>query len=208
MKYINDSEYIWKIINRLNAQDLFSEESMNHLRFNIAVYEKNEIIASPDSLMHQVLLIYSGTVFIYGIKADGTLSPVATVGGGKFLGDLEFAIPNDSLLYVQAKSRTVCLSLPFSTSRTILTKDVVFLNYLVRSIAEKLKLFASSTAENLSIEEKVLQYIERDEHHHLEGVLKACSALQCSKRQMQRVLKKLCENGQLKKVSKGKYVKC
>jgi Mn-dependent DtxR family transcriptional regulator len=57
-----------------------------------------------------------------------------------------------------------------------------------------------------SLEERLLFYMEkRCEGQILQGVEKAASSIQCSKRQLLRILKRLTEEGIVVKTGKGRY---
>ena len=67
-------------------------------------------------------------------------------------------------------------------------------------------LYSSSQSNFSTLEESFLSYLsERCPDQTFSGAEKMAMQLHCSRRQLQRVLKKLLEEGQLVKLSKGSY---
>lgn len=54
-------------------------------------------------------------------------------------------------------------------------------------------------------EEKLLEYLKWQPEHKLHHLEPACVQMHCSRRQLQRVLKELCESGKVVKVGRGEY---
>lgn len=87
-----------------------------------------------------------------------------------------------------------------------LNSDLKFLHTLLRSYREKLRLFALVDTPARNTEQRVLLYLEKiSPAHSLEGITGAVLQLRCSRRQLQRVLSKLCAEGKVIKTGKGRY---
>lgn len=57
-----------------------------------------------------------------------------------------------------------------------------------------------------TVEQRVLLYLKNiSPSNKLEGIDASALKLRCSRRQLQRVLTKLCQSGQIEKTGKGKY---
>ena len=56
-----------------------------------------------------------------------------------------------------------------------------------------------------SIEERFLYYLKYYCYGSLKSIEEATNYLHCSRRQLQRILKKLCDEGKMIKEGKGKY---
>ena len=90
--------------------------------------------------------------------------------------------------------------------RASLSNDRVFLRYVARSVAKKVALVLQADAVYATLEERFLHYMRQEcPHGTLLGVETAAVSLHCSRRQLQRVLKKLTEEGIIKKCDKGVY---
>ena len=122
------------------------------------------------------------------------------------LGDLEFVEEGRSTFYAEACGRVVCLALYLPPCRDALDRDLRFLHTLLRSYAGKIKLFSEMDITAATIEERVLMYMATAcPGRELRGVEAAALQLRCSRRQLQRVLKKLCAEGRAEKTGKGRY---
>lgn len=203
MKKIYDPAQVAHWVEKEHILDYFDTPN---LTFSLSVYDKGEYLSAPDRPMEELLFLVSGTVQIYGIYGDGSISPINQFTCPAVLGDLEFSDCENPSFYAAAKTRAVCVCLSVQTYRAQLDRDVTFLHMLLRSYAEKLRLFSNLDAASATLEEKVLLFLERRAPaHELVGIESATLQLHCSRRQLQRVLAKLCETGQLEKTGKGRY---
>ncbi len=197
---INEIEY-W--LDKGNIQNYFDTPN---LVFHGYRYEKGEYITVPDKKMDKILFLVEGTVQIYGIREDGSLSPVNQIVSPTILGDLEF--PNEGVtpFFTETKTQAVCLSLSIKKYRNQLDCDTRFLHTLLQSYADKLKFFSLADTVTTTLEERVLLYMENIcPMHEINGIETAIFQLRCSRRQLQRVLKQLCDNEKITKVGKGRY---
>ena len=84
--------------------------------------------------------------------------------------------------------------------------DLRFLHLLLKSYGDKLALFTSIDVPASTTEERVLLYMKNiSPAHELNGLEAAIHQIHCSRRQLQRVLKKLCSTGQIEKTGRGRY---
>lgn len=82
----------------------------------------------------------------------------------------------------------------------------MFLRFVLGQLAGKLSLSAAMTASTQNLEEKLLFFLEKVQADHtISSVNQTLQALHCSRRQLQRVLKKLCEDGLVIKTGRGCY---
>ena len=88
--------------------------------------------------------------------------------------------------------------------REVLNYDIRFLHGLLPAYSGKLKLFSTFDV-NATIEERVVLYMQMAPGQVLNGSDDTVFQLRCSRRQLQRVLKKLCANGRVKKIGRGSY---
>lgn len=203
MKRIYDPAQIAALLEKTGAQSHFDTPG---LVFQAFCYEKGEYIASPGHLLDWLLFIAQGTVRIYGIHENGTLLPVDQLKKPALIGDLEYAEEGHSLFYAEAATPVTCLALPVSAYRPQLDQDIRFLHTLLNSYTYKLKIFSAISITSVSIEERVLLYMKTAcPQHELKGIESAVLQLRCSRRQLQRVLCKLCNENRIQKVGKGRY---
>ena len=122
------------------------------------------------------------------------------------MGDVEFCGVNSQSSYTEAMESVLCLGIPFQENRSALENDPVFLRFLARQLVQKLAFSAAMGAPAQTLEEKVLFFLRRVQPgHEISSVNHALQPLHCSRRQLQRVLKKLCEEGTLLKIGRGRY---
>lgn len=190
----------------VESEDIVRYFDTRDLPFRARLYEKGELMVSPDNPLTDILFVVRGIVQIYNLSKDGRLSPVQLLTCPALLGDMEFCHHTASPFFAEAKTQVICLSLSIDENREKLDRDVRFLHTLLQSFSEKLKLFSSMDAVRSTLEERVIMYITNlAPGHEINGVEQATFQLHCDRRQLQRVLKKLCTQGTLQKVGKGHY---
>lgn len=176
------------------------------LSFFLTRFDKGEYLADPGRPLQDLMCVVQGTVQIYGLRRDGGLVPVNLSSGLTLLGDMEFVNRGLAPFFAQARTEVVCLCLPLEPNRDRLGQDVRFLHRVLHSFADKLTLFSSVDLPAATTEERVLLYLQQSAPGHtLHGVDAATLLLRCSRRQLQRALKKLCEQGLVEKTGKGCY---
>ena len=106
---------------------------------------------------------------------------------------------------VSAKTKVKTLGLSLKDNKEKLNQDIKFLHTLLNSIASKLKQSSTNQFVYQSIEERFLYYLKYYCYGSLKSIEEATNYLHCSRRQLQRILKKLCDEGKMIKEGKGKY---
>ncbi len=168
-------------------------------------FEKGELLNHPLKPLQQFLLVAEGSVAIYDISENGNIRYISHSGKGTLLGDLEFCDVENHHFYTEATETLLCIAIPFVENRTVLENDPIFLRFALCQLAQKLSMSAMDTTLP-TLEEKVLLYLKKVQPDHtIHSVHEAVLSLHCSRRQLQRVLKKLCDTGLLCKVGRGCY---
>lgn len=202
MERIYDVAQIEQWVTEQKIRDFFDTKD---LVFHAYRYEKGEYLTSPNKRLEELLFVVRGAIQIYGVRDDGGVAPVNQTDRPTVIGDLEFSTQGDTLFFVETQTPVICVALPVGKYRKQLNSDLRFLHFLLQSYAEKIQLFGFDLAAS-TIEERVLAYMKKNQpHHELKGISTAVLQLRCSRRQLQRVLKKLCETGQVEKLEKGRY---
>ena len=204
MKYINDPIRLERLMEEKNILSHFESRGMD---FRLVIYQKGEFLSSPENPLKDLLFVVNGRMKIYGLREDGSVLSVSmTDDEDAFLGDMEFVGRDYPALYSEAVEEVICVALPIEDNRGVLEKDSVFLMYLLRSMAQKILTFTMFRHSSQSLEDKVMIYLrDIQPDHTLHGINTGMMQLHCSRRQLQRVVKKLCEDEKLKKIGKGKY---
>lgn len=169
-------------------------------------YERGEIINDPLRPLEEFLIVTSGTVSIYDITDDGSVRYVAESGRGTLLGDMEFSRSGSRTFYTEAVGDVVCLSVPFRENLSSLERDPVFLRFVISELGRKLSLNAVIDVTSGPLEEKLLTYLENiAPSHEMKSVDSTMRILHSSRRQLQRVIVKLTQEGKLVKTGRGRY---
>lgn len=203
MKQIYNTEQIRNWIDEYHILDNFDTPN---LVFQAFKFEKGEYITKQNSRLNRLYFLIEGTIQIYGVRKDGSISPVNQISGLTVIGDLEYYGQGICPFFTEAKTGYIFISLSTKSYRVLLDTDVKFLHMLLRSYADKMRNFLEMDSFASSLEERVLLYIRNFcPSYELIGIEKSVLQLRCSRRQLQRVLKKLCGENRLMKTGKGKY---
>ena len=202
MREIKDRAQIDAWVEAEHIRDTFDTRDLS---FGARRFAKGEIIASPDAPLRELLFLVEGAVQIYGIRADGSFSPINFMTAPGMLGDVEYC-NGISPFFVEARTETVCVSLDVAKYRACLDQDIRFLHRLLRSFADKLEHFSMEETISSSVEERVLFYLRSvSPEHELRGIEESLLRLRCGRRQLQRVLGKLLAEGRIRKIGRGRY---
>ena len=203
MRKISDTQLIRQLVEQHHISDCFSAPDLN---FQLYQFEKREQITSPDRKLDEILFVVNGTVRIYGIRDNGSISPVNQQKAPVIIGDMEFAEGGNPPFFTEAVTDVTCIALTVKEYEAQLHQDIRFLHMLLQSYSQKLKIFAFVDVPAETIEERVLLYLENIcPSHELKGIEAAVLQLRCSRRQLQRVLKKLCDERKVIKTARGRY---
>ncbi len=203
MKYFSDAVLLEEI---LEKWDILGRFDTKKLEFRLVRFQKGELLTAPFKPMDEFLFLAEGTVNIYGLREDGSMFSVYRIGQGVLLGDIEFVQKASLPFYAEAMEETLCVSLSMEKHQECLQKDIRFLNYLLRSMGKKFHLFISMGDSAQPVENKLLTFLrEIQPDHILHSINAGVVQLHCSRSQLQRVVRKLCQEGALRKIAKGKY---
>lgn len=203
MKKISDPKRIAQCLRTTGLQDQFDTPDLPFLLFS---YEKHELIASPMARLEYLLFVVSGDVHIFGLHRDGGAFPVNIASKGMILGNCEFFSGESTVFYVEAKTDVLCLALSIAETKPVLDHDVRFLHAIIRSFFHTHRLLADVDLPAQSVEDRLLLYLKNiAPDHALESISSGTVHLHCSRRQLQRVVQKLCVRGVLRKTGKGRY---
>lgn len=203
MRQITNPRLLAQMLEKWDIPSRFDTEALD---FRLVRFQKGELLVAPFRPMDSFLFVVEGSVNIYGLREDGSVFSVYLVESGALLGDIEFVRRGDLPLYAEALGEVLCVSLSMERHREALERDVRFLNTLLHSVADKFRLFPLIGQPAQSVEEKLVTFLrEIRPDHTLQSVNASVMQLSCSRSQLQRVVRKLCADGTLEKVGKGKY---
>lgn len=204
MKRITDKKRTDHEIEQLSLQKKFDTGSY---QFFVHEYEKEEFLITPYiTESPNILFLLEGEVKLYYLQEDGTMGTVGIAHAGDVLGDFEFCRREPAPLFAEAVSRVSCLALPWQQYENQLRRDADFLLFLLNVAIDKMGNAAELSDADSSLEERLLFYIQNMcADRMIKNVNSTFQALHCSRRQLQRLLKKLCDDKVLEKTGRGHY---
>lgn len=203
MKKTYDKSVVEPWVKRSHLPEYFATE---HLDFFVIHYQKGEFLSEPGEPVRYFQFVVRGSAVLYYLEENGTRRNVIVMDNEGILGDMEFVTDNTPIFYTEAVTPVITVALPIEENREKLEKDCRFLMYLLRQ-ASMVKIFASRNSVVLPrLEERLLYHIKNECPHQLmAGMENTAVKLQCSRRQLQRVVRKLEEQGKLKRQGRGCY---
>lgn len=160
---------------------------------------------NPLEKTQYIQFVLEGTLLISFIDQEGRQTVVSQSEELCILGDMEFVDDLNPMFFAEAKTKVKTLALSLKDNKEKLNQDIKFLHTLLNSIASKLKQSSTNQFVYQSIEERFLYYLKYYCYGSLKSIEEATNYLHCSRRQLQRILKKLCDEGKMIKEGKGKY---
>ena len=201
MKKIYDQNLINQIKKRYKIDEYFSKK----YEFIMIEYEQGETIINPLEKTQYIQFVVEGTLLISFINLEGKQTIVSQSEELCILGDMEFVDDLNPMFFAEAKTKVKTLALSLKEYKESLNQDFQFLHTLLNSIAAKLKQSSTNQFVYQSVEERFLHYIHYYCKCSLKSIEEAINYLHCSRRQLQRILKKLCDEEKIIKEGKGRY---
>ena len=172
----------------------------------VAQYEKGEFVSMPLQQVHLFQIIIKGTISIYFIRDDGSVYSLATGKENDLLGEMEIFQHQPNNVYAEANDDVICLALSIEASKGTLLKNCQFLQLICESLTQKMESITTLDAAPASLKQRVLTYIKyKCSQGELKGLQQAAVHLNCSSRQLQRILNQYEADGTVIKTGKGTY---
>lgn len=184
------------------------ESAISSLREHLFVtqYKKGEFIAMPLQKEHLFQIIIQGTVNIYFIRDDGSLYSLANARKDHLLGEMEIFPHQPGNVYAEATDDVICLALSIEAGKSALLENCQFLQLVCESLTQKMEAVTTLDAAPASLKQRVLIYMKYKCHKgELKGLQQAAFHLNCSARQLQRILNQYEADGIVTKTGKGVY---
>lgn len=203
MEKIYDKSTIDRWLKKSYLPECFDTEG---LAFFVMQYQPGEFLSKPGVPIVSFQFVVKGSAVLYYLDEDGTRRNVTVMENKGVLGDMEFVIGNTPVFFTEAMTPVTVIALPMEENRSRLEKDCRFLMYLLRQ-ASMVKVFTSRNVVELpKLEERLIYYLKNEcPHQTMIGMENTAVKLQCSRRQLQRVVKRLKEQGMVKKQGRGCY---
>ncbi len=204
MREITDRQALNRYLDKYHIPDLFDTKQ---LPFRLYEYEAGEMLNVLRPTEQFLKFVVDGTIDLYTVREDGTQYLLRRQSGFIFFGDLEFCGKSKGRNYQEAISKVYSVELPLPELLETLKKDNRFLLFLLNSVAEKLTEATPMKAEFSTLEDALLYYIRyKCPDQRISSVDSLTKELNYSRRQIQRVLKRLTETGYLRRTGKGEYI--
>lgn len=201
---IKDPTEIEKYLSKHNIQDLFDTQN---LPFQLIRYEDGEIVDLYRPQEKYLKFIVEGAVAADEIDIHGNTKRLMVESDLAFWGEVEIcgrSFPNHVR---EAIGTLYCIELPLEPLRDILFQDLKFMQYLVIRMSYSIYMLTNTIAYiNYDIEDRLIYYAKyMCPNHTFSGMELTAKNLQCSRRQLQRVINKLLDEDKLIKIGWGTY---
>lgn len=203
MKEILDEALKAKYIKQYQIHKMFDTTKLD---FHLYRYEVGEYMNIKRSPVDYLKFIVAGTWDIYSVTNEGKPFLLRRARPLALMGDIEFFSGMETGNLQEVRETVYSLKLSLDKCRTILLDDNTFLRFLCRELTQK---FVGNTAEftpNAGLEKSLLHYMKYEcEDNRITNVEETAFYLNRSRRQLQRVLKKLVDEKKLVKEGRGQY---
>lgn len=169
-------------------------------------YEKGELVKSSFQNKELIQIVVEGSLSIYFIRNDGTRYSLSSGTTDYLVGDMDLFKPYNSNIYAEASEKLTCIAFYSDKNKDLLLNNASFLRIISESLCSKIDIITKIDAASTSLTERVISYMKyKCELGILKGIEQAAFQLNCSSRQLQRIMNK-CENeGKVRKIGKGTY---
>ncbi len=175
-------------------------------RLWIAEYEKGEFVSSPLQTERLFQIVVQGSLSIYCIRDDGSVHSIASGQKNYLIGEMEIFSRQASNVYAEANEDLACLAMAIEENRTALLENAGFLCMICESLTAKMESLTTIDAVPADLNQRILTYMKyRCSHNEIRGLERAAFHLNCSSRQLQRILNRYEEDGIVVKIGKGAY---
>ena len=112
-------------------------------------------------------------------------------------------------VYAEASDDVICLVLSIEANKNALLQNCQFLQLVCESLTQKMESITTLDAAPASLKQRVLTYMRyKCSGGEMKGLQQAAFHLNCSPRQLQRILNQYEADGTVMKIGKGNYKLC
>lgn len=199
-----DSKLLEHYLKKYKIREIFDTKD---LPFRLYRYETGEMMNIAHSQEQYLKFLVDGRVAMYSINDNGDMQQLFEEKAPAFWGEVEICGRSFSHHYHEVIKTAYCIELPLEPLRDILWNDLRFMQYLVSRMSESIYLAAGMMevmTENL--ETRLIHYLKHTcKNKTMSGMELTAKHLQCSRRQLQRVVAKLIEEEKIVKTGWGTY---
>lgn len=174
--------------------------------FYLLHYTPGELLTTPFSQSEYIQFVVDGSLLLYDMPDESSTVMIQTTNSElMLLGEMELMDTQFTPFFVEAVSDVYTVAFFLSRYREKLLNDPVFLQYICRSLCEKLSGAVTASAP-MPLKKRMEVYLDmQDQNLPVTDIAKLAKTFNVSSRQLLRVLKELCEEGVLEHTQKGEY---
>ena len=203
MHEIRDPELLEHYIRKYHIRSFFDTQN---LPFRLYEYAPGEMINVVHPMEESMKFIVEGVFDHYKIQDDGSPYLIAHCDGFGFMGDLAFCGRMPPGRYQEVIETVRAVELPMAQVRPVLENDNRFLRFLLDIMAQRMTTSMHIRSDMTTAEKALIGYMRwRCPTHTITNVTEAAFHMNYSRRQIQRALKSLTDNGTLIQTAKGHY---
>lgn len=204
MRQIRDPELLEHYLQKFHIRSFFDTQE---LPFRLYEYAPGEMINVVHPMEESIKFIVEGVFDHYALHEDGTPYLIAHCDGFGFMGDLAFCRRQPQNRYQQVIETLRAVELPLEPLRDILEQDNRFLRFLLDTMAQRMTMSIHRRSYLPSAQQALIAYLRwMCPDYTVTNVGDLSNQLNYSRRQVQRVLRELTEQGVLIKNGKGHYI--
>ncbi len=203
MKISNNTVKINMYLDKYGIKEYLQDYEL--VLYSFDAYEKLNEKLNPKQFL---LFLVSGDVALKTVRLDGSLSQTTIAKPFTCFGEMEFAYPEAKQNIIETVTECEMIGIDIEKYKFKIENDAKLLNLLLKSVVRKIAMISDIFYETTDVQSRVLFYLENESKtHEIHGVEQLSQHLNCSRRQLQRVLKNMINEGMIVKKRKGVYVK-
>lgn len=205
MKLLNNPTFSDKLIDDYGLADIFPSDILSSLQ--VILYEKNDSICIQGQELEQISYFLTGKLKIVHSLENGAEMILNVQEESGLLGEIELLLEKTCVSSVIAMEESLVVQLPTPVFKQKLLDSPLFLRYMGIAMAEKLHYSNRSTPTHIHyrLKERLATYILSQTRQTPSFQLKInqlAARFGVSYRHIQRVLKKMVDDGWLQKEKK------
>ena len=184
------------------------ETEMKNLQEDLFIiqYEKGEFVTVPLENEPLFQVVVEGTLNIYYIRDDGSIYSLANGQNNYMVGEMALFQTKLGNVYAEANDNLICIALSVEKNKEKLLTSCSFLQLICKSLTQKMEAITMLDAAPATLKQRVLTYMKyKCCNGELKGVEQAAFRLNCSSRQLQRILNQYEDEKVVIKIGKGTY---
>jgi hypothetical protein len=200
----NDPKLLEKYMKKYHIQENFSTPG---LPFKLYRYEVGEMMNILHPQEQYLKFIVDGRLGVDTVDSEGNLQRIVEEKAFVYFGEVEILGRSFSNHFHEVLETVYSIELPWEPLREILWNDLKFLQFLVKHMSRSLFVATNCMEEAAEdVQSKLLRYIRTEcEDQTFSGMEATAKRLRCSRRQLQRVVSLLVDQGVLVKIGWGTY---